>query len=242
MKQHLVRIVLGLAIVLFFAGHAARIYEVGFIHQLDNIIYDARLRLTMPGKGDARIVILDIDEKSLAEIGRWPWSRNVMAQLMDKLFDQYAVSVVAFDVVWAERDPSSGLQALDTLAKNDLRDDAAFQAAYRRMRAGLDYDGLFAASMKGRPVVLGYYLSSEENAARANAIPAPVLPKGAFGGRAIPFTHWQGYTGNLPAYMAVAAGAGHINPIIDDDGIVRRVPMLAPPSETVVAPNPTFTE
>ncbi|MEO8143264.1 MAG: adenylate/guanylate cyclase domain-containing protein [Betaproteobacteria bacterium] len=227
MKLHLARIILGLAITLFFTGHAARLYEVGFIHQLDNIIYDARLRLTMPGTGDARIVILDIDEKSLAEIGRWPWSRNVMARLMDRLFDQYAVSVVAFDVVWAERDPSSGLQALDALAKNDLRNDAAFQSAYRQMRPGLDYDALFAASMKGRPVVLGYYLSSEENAARANAIPAPVLPKGAFAGRPIPFTQWQGYTGNLPAYLASAAGAGHINPIIDDDGIVRRVPMLA---------------
>jgi adenylate cyclase len=226
-KRHFVRIVLGLAITLFFTGYAARIYEVGFIQRLDNIIYDARLRLTMPGTGDDRIVILDIDEKSLAEVGRWPWSRNVMARLMDKLFDQYAVSVVAFDVVWAERDPSSGLQALDALAKNDLRNDSAFQSAYRQMRAGLDYDALFAASIKGRPVVLGYYLSSEENAARANAIPAPVLAKGVFAGRAIPFTQWQGYTGNLPAYMASAAGAGHINPIIDDDGIVRRVPMLA---------------
>ena len=227
MKQHLVRIVLGLAITLFFIGHAARFYEVGFIHQLDNIIYDARLKLTMPGKGDSRIVILDIDEKSLGEIGRWPWSRNVMARLMDKLFDQYGVAVVAFDVVWAERDPSSGLETLDALAQKDLRDNPAFQSAYQQLRNRLDYDGMFAASIKGRPVVLGYYLSSEEKAVRANAIPGPVLPKGTFAARAIPFTQWQGYTGNLPVYVANAANAGHINPIIDDDGVVRRVPMLA---------------
>jgi adenylate cyclase len=226
-KQHLVRIVLGLAITFFFIGHAARIYEVGLLHQLDNIIYDARLKLTMPGKGDSRIVILDIDEKSLGEIGRWPWSRNIMARLMDKLFDQYGVAVVAFDVVWAERDPSSGLQTLDALAQKDLRDNPAFQSAYQQLRSRLDYDGMFAASIKGRPVVLGYYLSSEEKAVRANTIPDPVLPKGTFAGRAIPFTQWKGYTGNLPVYTANAANAGHINPIIDDDGIVRRVPMLA---------------
>jgi adenylate cyclase len=226
-KRHLVRIVLGLAITLFFIGHAARIYEVGFIHQLDNIFYDARLRLTMPGEGDRRIVILDIDEKSLGEIGRWPWSRNVMARLMDKLFDQYGVAVVAFDVVWAERDPSSGLQTLDALAQKDLRDNPAFQSAYQQLRSRLDYDGMFAASIKGRPVVLGYYLSSEEKAVRANAIPGPVLPKGTFAARAIPFTQWKGYTGNLPVYVANAANAGHINPIIDGDGVVRRVPMLA---------------
>jgi adenylate cyclase len=64
-KQHIVRILLGLAITFFFIGHAARFYRVGLISQLDNIIYDTRLKLTMPGRGDARIVILDIDEKSL---------------------------------------------------------------------------------------------------------------------------------------------------------------------------------
>ena len=227
MKQHIVRILAGLAVTLFFIGHAARIYQVGLINQLDNIIYDTRLRLTMPGKGDPRIVILDIDEKSLGEVGRWPWSRNVMARLMDKLFDQYGVAAVAFDVVWAERDPSSGLPSLDALAQNDLRDDAAYQSAYRKLRGRLDYDGMFAASIKGRAVVLGYYLSSEKTAIRANAIPGPVLPKGTFAKHAIPFTHWNGYTGNLPAYMANAANAGHINPFPDDDGVVRRVPMLA---------------
>ena len=227
MKPHIVRILFGLAITFFFIGHAARVYQVGFINQLDSIIYDARLRLTMPGKGDPRIVILDIDEKSLGEIGRWPWGRNVMARLMDKLFDQYGVALVAFDVIWAEPDSSSGLQTLDALAQKGLRDDAAYQSAYRQLRGGLDYDGMFAASIKGRPVVLGYYLSSEKAAIRANTIPDPVLRKGAFAGRAVPVFQYQGYTGNLPLYTANAAGAGHINPITDDDGVVRRVPLLA---------------
>ena len=84
MKQHLVRIAIGLAIVLGFIGHAAQFYKVGLITQLDNIIYDTRLRVTMPGKVDDRIVILDIDEKSLQEIARWPWPRDIMAKLLNK--------------------------------------------------------------------------------------------------------------------------------------------------------------
>ena len=226
MRQHLARILLGLAITFFFIGHAARLYEVGFIHQLDDIIYDARLRLTMLGKGDPRIVILDIDEKSLGEIGRWPWSRNVMAQLMDKLFDKYGVAMVGFDVVWAERDTSSGMEVLDALAQGDLKDAGAFQSAYRRLRGALDFDSMFAASLKGRPVVLGYYFNSDEKAVKANAIPAPVLPKGTFAGRNIVFATWKGYTGNLPAYLENASAAGHFNPRVDDDGVSRRVPML----------------
>lgn len=77
MKQHVVRVALGLLIVLAFVGQAARFYQIGLITQLDNIMYDYRLRLTMPGTVDDRIVILDIDEKSLAvpELGRWPWGR-----------------------------------------------------------------------------------------------------------------------------------------------------------------------
>ncbi len=226
MKQHLARIALGLAITFFFIGHAARIYEVGLIQQLDNIIYDTRLKLTMPGKGDPRIVILDIDEKSLGEIGRWPWSRNVMARLINKLFDQYGIAMIGFDVVWAERDTSSGMDVLDALARRELKDVGTFQSAYQQLRGELDFDGLFAASIKGRPVVLGYYFNSDEKAVKANAIPEPVLPKGTFIGRSIAFSRWNGYTGNLPIYLKNAAAAGHFNPRVDDDGVSRRVPMI----------------
>ncbi|HEY6822351.1 MAG TPA: adenylate/guanylate cyclase domain-containing protein [Burkholderiales bacterium] len=226
MKQHIVRIAIGLAITLFFIGHAARFYQVGFITQLDNIIYDARLRLTMPRGVDNRVVILDIDEKSLGEVGRWPWGRNVMAEIINKLFDKYGIAVVGFDVVWAERDTSSGIDTLDALAQKDLKQVAGFQEIYQKLRPELDNDGLFAKAIKGRPVVLGYYFNSEDRAVKANAIPEPVLPKGTFGGRNIAFTRWQGYTGNLPVYLKNAAAAGHFNPLVDFDGVSRRVPMI----------------
>jgi adenylate cyclase len=190
-KRNLVRVILGFAITLFFVGHVIGHYtgyNVGFIDQLDDIIYDTRLRMTMPERGDPGIVILDIDEKSLAEVGRWPWSRNLMARLMDRLFDEYQVALVAFDVVWAERDPSSGMDSLDALAKKELRDDSRFLSSYRQLRAQLDYDALFAASMKGRAVVLGYFLASEDNALRLNAIPPPALESDGFGGRAVRIT------------------------------------------------------
>jgi len=226
-RRHLARILIGLAITLFFIGHAARAYRIGFIDQVDNIIYDARLSMTMPGKADPRIVILDIDEKSLGEIGHWPWSRNVLARLVNKLFDEYHIAALGFDVFWSERDTSSGIGELDRLEQGELRSDERFRSEYRKLRPRLDYDALFAESLRGRPVVLGYYLSSEADAVRANVIPPPVLPKGAFGRRIVPITHWNGYTGNLKIFAYSAASAGHLNPIVDDDGVVRRVPLLA---------------
>lgn len=81
--------------------------------------------------------------------------------------------------------------------------------------------------MQGRPVVLGYYFNSEERAVRANVLPRPTLPKGTFDGRRVSFFHWTGFTGNLQPYVANAAAAGHFSPVVDSDGVLRRVPMLA---------------
>jgi adenylate cyclase len=116
-RQHVVRIALGLAVVAVFIAHAARleyVYPIGFITRLDYLLYDARLRLTAPGGVDERIVILDIDERSLAtpELGRWPWGRDVQAVLIEKLFDKYGVALIGFDVVNGEPDRSSGLPVL----------------------------------------------------------------------------------------------------------------------------------
>ena len=227
MKQHIVRIACGLAIVLLFIGHAAKFYQVGIISQLDNIIYDTRLRLTMPRGIDERIVILDIDEKSLQEVARWPWPRDVMAALITKLFERYQISIVAFDVVFAESDYSSGIKRLDALAANEFKQVTGFADVYEKLRPQLDNDGLFAKAIKGRPVVLGYYLNSDADAKKIAAIPEPVLPKGTFAGRNIAFTSWVGYGGNLAEFQKSAANAGHFNPLVDSDGVVRRVPMIA---------------
>ncbi|OGA33333.1 MAG: guanylate cyclase [Betaproteobacteria bacterium RIFCSPLOWO2_12_FULL_64_23] len=215
--------------MLLFIGHAGDFYNIGLITRLDNIIYDTRLVLTMPGGVDPRVVILDIDERSLDKnaLGRWPWRRDKISALLKKLFDEYGIVIAGFDVVFAEPDESSGLPVLDKLAKGKLKDVGEFQSALKELRPELDYDSIFANTLKGRPVVLAYYLNSEENAVRSGAIPEPVLPEGTFQGRKIRFTTWRGYGGNLPEFQANAANAGHFNPLVDADGVSRRVPMLA---------------
>ena len=214
--------------VLLFVGHAATLYKIGFITQLENIIYDYRLRFTMPGTVDDRIVILDIDERSLDPrvLGRWPWGRDKIVALLQKLFDKYGVSLIGFDVVFAEPDDSSGLPVLEKLAKTRLKDVGPFQSALKELRPQLDHDTIFADFLRGRPVVLGYYFNSDENAVESGALPEPVLPPGTFGNRKIRFGLWKGYGANLPELQASAVNAGHFNPQTDDDGVSRRVPML----------------
>jgi len=219
-------------VVLVFVGHvvgnAYKSYHIGFINQLDHIIYDYRLRLTMPGTVDDRIVILDIDERSLdtRALGRWPWGRDKIVALLQKLFDKYGVLIIGFDVVFAEPDESSGLPVLEKLARTRLKDVGAFQSALKDLRPELDSDAIFANFLRGRPVVLGYYFNSDENAVESGSLPEPVFPPGTFAGRKIDFFAWKGYGANLPAFADVA-NAGHFNSRVDDDGVSRRVPMLA---------------
>lgn len=226
MKKNAILIGLGLLIVLVFVGNATQRYKLGFVDQLSDILYDYRLRLTMPNTLDERVVILDIDEKSLKEEGRWPWSRDRLALLMDKLFDQYGVQVVGFDVVFAEKDESSGLKVLQKLGQNQLKGDAGFQSTLAKIAPQLEYDKLFASKIKNRKVVLGYYLTDQKEQNISGKLPDPVFPVGTFKDYPIGFTSFNGYGANLPELQRAAASAGHFNPKMDGDGEVRRVPML----------------
>jgi adenylate cyclase len=216
-------------VTLAFLGHAAKLYQIRFITQLDNIIYDYRLRLTMPGTVDDRVVILDIDERSLdpKALGRWPWSRDKQTALLKKLFEKYGVLIVAYDVVFSEPDESSGLPALERLGKTRLKEVGPFQSALAQLRPELDYDAIFADYIRGRPVILGYYFNSDKNAVESGALPESVLPVETFSGRRVTVLDWRGYTGNLAEFLSSTVSAGHFNPRVDDDGVSRRVPMLA---------------
>jgi adenylate cyclase len=201
---------------------------VNFMQQLELWSYDQRLRLTLPGGQDERIVIVDIDEKSLAEVGRWPWSRNVLARMMDQLFDRYGVAVVGFDVVFAEADTSSGIRELEALSKGALRTNTAFRNALHQSRERLDYDSLLASRFKGRPVVLGYYFAGNSGGQNriSGALPIPVIAKGNFNTSRTTIPRKTGYGANIPILQNSVVLAGHFNPDPDDDGVTRRVPML----------------
>jgi adenylate cyclase len=224
LRQHAIRHALGLLILLALLLHASNTYEISFIHFLDNRLYDTRIRLTMPQTVDDRLVILDIDEKSLAELGRWPWGRDRMALLVDKLFDQYGIGALGFDVFLAEADASSGLKVLNELGQNELRENQQYLTTLNRLRPRLDYDNLLTKSLQGRPVILGYYFANESKS--SGAIPPPVLPATSLQGRDFKVFNWSNYGGNLQQFQQAALGAGHVNPINDSDGTVRRLPLL----------------
>ena len=226
LRKHLARFLLGALCVFLILGHAGHIWRIPFVTVLDAYLYGARVRITMPDTVDQRVVIIDIDEKSLGEIGRWPWGRNVVAELVRRLTDQYQVSVVGFDVVFAEPDVSSGLLVLEAIGREQLKGNTDYQRVLSELRPRLSFDHLFAETLRGRPVVLGFYFSSINNAQQGGALTPAAFPPGSFAGWDAAFVSWDGFGANLPLLQAAAARSAHLNPLVDYDGITRRVPML----------------
>ncbi len=226
LSKHWPRIGITLLPMLFALLHASGLLQIGVLNRLDDLIYDARVRATMPNTLDDRIVIVDIDEKSLAEVGQWPWPRNRLATLVDELFDRQKVAILGFDVFFSEQDDSSGLQKLRALADGELKDQTAFTERLKQIAPALDYDAIFAKSLQGRPVVLAYTFTSETDARKTGVLPKPVMNKAALQGRTIPFLLWRGHTSNVPILAKGAPLAGFINPVIAPDGVVRSVPMV----------------
>ncbi|MCB5190337.1 adenylate/guanylate cyclase domain-containing protein [Methylobacillus arboreus] len=223
-----IRILLGLLVAGILLGHTAGLINLGFVHSLEHFAYDAKLQLLMPGGQDDRIVIVDIDESSLQQEGHWPWSRHKLAHLLDRLFDEYQAKVVAFDVVFAEKDESSGLANLQRIRQAKLNHQPEIAKVVEALEAELDYDQQFAHSVQGRNVVLGYYFRHERSNVQHNIgkLPPPVMAADMLAGRDITPLHAIGYGANLPLLQQQVRVAGHFNPDPDGDGVTRRIPLL----------------
>jgi adenylate cyclase len=159
--QRIVRLVLSAFILLVLLIDTSGLYKYPFIKQLEDWTYDARLNFTRSDTIDERIVIVDIDENSLATVGRWPWGRDKLATIVDNLFNLYEANVVGFDIVFAEKDTSSGLEMFEQLAQNSLKNNAQYQQALDEIRPSLKHDEIFADSLIGKNVVLGYYFKTK---------------------------------------------------------------------------------
>ena len=212
-----------------FLAHASGVWRLGYVERLEGIFYDERVRLTMPATVDSRIVIVDVDDLSLAAEGHWPWRRDKLATLVNRLFDDYGVRVVGFDVLFAEPDDSTALALIDDLTRDASGVDAKLRAQLTARRSGFDTNRAFAESMIARDVVLGYvfkqHLQPNEPAGR-NSLPKGIEVAGADISR-VPWIAPAGFIGNLTELQSNAAYGGFFDqPLTDDDGIVRRLPLV----------------
>jgi adenylate cyclase len=224
----LVRFGISVALFLWFLIHTSGAYESRLLTTLENLTYDARVLVTMPNTVDPRVVIIDIDEKSQAAEGQWPWPRDKLARLVTALFDTYHVKVLGFDMVFAEADRASGHELLSRLATGPLADLPGFADRVGALQFEIDNDRIFAAALKGRAVVLGHAFLPQAVEGVAAESPGPVLfDKVTTSQFAVPFHESAGVAANLPILRAASPYAGFFDlPSLDADGIVRDAPLV----------------
>ncbi|MEO8103776.1 MAG: adenylate/guanylate cyclase domain-containing protein [Betaproteobacteria bacterium] len=232
----IIRASLGLGVVALFIAYYVIDYSyqdrarssISFLQRLEEQAYDIRLRATMPEKIDPRIVIIDVDERTLAAEGRWPLSRDRWVLMLKQLFDVYKLKVVAFDVFFSEPDSSSGLDKLETMGNTVFKSSAEFQERLKELRPTLDYDAQFAETIKKYPVVLAFAGSNERTGLEKlelGVLPTPTFLSSAFKSPVVS-DEIIGYSGNLKIFQDAAAATGHIQPRVDLDGVLRRIPMF----------------
>ena len=202
--------------------------DLSALRASDRWLADVRLRLLAPQQPDSTVVIVDIDERSVAAHGRWPWRRSLLAELPAQTAGPGGARLVGLGLLMAEPDNSAGLGAVDSLSRLAAADhDANLQQALAALRQQLDDEGRLVAVLQRYPVVLGFHLSNKPGAARIGQLPAPWLPASLLGAQAAPLPHWSGHGGNLAHLQAAASlGGSHLNALVASDGQVRRVPLL----------------
>ncbi len=228
--QRILRLLLSLLVLIALLIDTSGHYKYPFLQKLENWTYDSRLNFTRPNTLDEQIVIVDIDEMSLTKIGRFPWKRDKLAELVNNLFEHYEIQTLGFDIVFAEKDESSGLQAFIDLANNELRENKEFIQTLNRIRPTLQYDEVFAKSLANRNIVMGYYFKSHSKQSEDEVVgllPPAISKINKEWEQRLPINKAIGYGANLPLLQKSSISGGFFdNPFVDDDGVFRRVPLI----------------
>ncbi len=214
-RARLVAQLLGLGLLAVFV--AVRIWDPLPAQLVRYTVFDQYQLLLPRPSTSGEVVIVDLDEASLARHGQWPWPRTLLARLVDRLFAQGA-DVVAFDIVFAEPDRLS--------PPNLTRELNGLSPALLGTLQGLpDNDAAFAESIAANKVALGQpALHNLPRGADTEATPAGTVVE--LGGDPRPFLQrYAGLVRNLPILEASAGGIGTVSIALDQDGMVRRVPL-----------------
>jgi len=213
---------LGSSLVLIFFLQGTGLINLSLLTSLEGNAADLRLKSTLPGGIDQRIVIVDIDEKSLEKYGQWPWNRHYLAQLIDTLFDHYHIRVMGSDLVFAE---PAGIAFVPLEKEFKVRDDVS-PAAKEALAFEALQDEALAQALTDRAITLGIFFNQTVDS-KLNILPNPITQLENETHQALSLPKPVGYTANLERFNQASPRSGFFdNPVVDLDGRFRRVPLF----------------
>jgi len=193
---------------------------------LDNRVVDAMFRWRGPTITTGSVVIVDIDDASLARLGQWPWPRNIVARLVQSIHNSNAL-VVGIDSVFAEPDRSAPKKTLQDLMPLLSEDGVSHELNRLQQDESLDYDLLLGRAVAGGPTVLSYVFRFAGTADQTRPFPGASIRLAPAGGRYedLALIRATGALLNIDS-VAMAETEGFINVFPDPSGMVRKVPLF----------------
>ena len=228
--------------------------ELDFLQLMELKTYDLRFVYRGSLKPGNEIALIAIDEKSLDEIGRWPWPRSLIAELITKLTTSHA-KVIGFDMVFAEPDQHSELKTIkaikDAAEKLKITNKDFFDSLSKKA-AQTDIDDILSHTIKETDnVVLGYFFHTEERDLKDKSVNQAIfeqqpskfeyplytlLPKTKTSVSFKEITKATSLEANLPSFTSNSTLSGYFNIIPDDDGVVRTIDLVTRYKNTFLIP------
>lgn len=159
---------IGVAITCVYVYTALRYYSapsyllkndktLSVIHDLHQKSYDYRLRDRGPRDVSNEIALVVIDDKSLEKIGRWPWPRIKIADMVERL-RSYGAKVIAFDAVFSEPEVNPAIKTLNQIKLSGLASSELTQAIDKEIEES-NSDLIFAKTVEKHSdhLVMGTY-------------------------------------------------------------------------------------
>lgn len=192
--------------------------QLKIVTRFNNLLYDARFTVLTPQReAQVPIVIVDLDEASIQQEGRWPWDRKKVAHLITEL-QASQVGLIGLDIVFSEPSRNALQQVLQQAQLS-----AATKADLESYQANFDSD-LALAKALGANTVPGYFFQNGTSSAGQLPFPFYQLSKEQQSNNRL--LRMNSYTGSLPVIANRAVGQGFVVAVPDLDGVVRRVPLV----------------
>src|ERR1700730_12287073 len=211
-------------LVLLAALVLLRIGDPYWLQELRLRSFDLYQKISPRAYSESSVVIVDIDEDSLSTYGQWPWPRTLLADLLTRLYE-WQVAAIGFDVVFAERDRTSP----DEAVKNFRNLDEGTREILLQLP---NNEEIFAKAIAEGRVVLGQSGTAMKMPAEGTSPESGIATLGPDPSRyLIGFPH---LLRNIPVLEQAAAGRGLFSILPEQDGIVRRVPIVMMADDKIV--------
>ena len=185
-------------------------------------VYDVLLSQTGQRPAGPVPALIAIDDKSLNQLGQWPWPRNILARLVTRLHEA-SVDMVTLDLILSTRDRTSPILILENLH----RDSGLNLPLDGLPLAKLDHDQVLGEALRKLPSILGYKLLFSPLREEESFCSVHPLLTGRKMPAAFSLHMAQDAVCSLPSLGEAGASSGFINALPDSDGVIRRVPIIA---------------